>query len=302
MKTDLPRRAVWLTFTARVERAPHHRARSASTKSVRWLLYLTRLLPHIKLIHRDRCSSMHQTFQRIDRPIKTGIKDLELVLCERLQQIINRILMRRGSADADFQPYKLRSPERLDHGFDSVMAAVTACLLDSETPRFQIEIVVNKKEIVDSQVEFAQEALQRRTRDIHPVEGAGEFDQLGAKPPRPTLGCSPWGETDRPSSCGSLDYPHADVVAGLGVGGTGVAQSNNEAQRYFFFSGSFFSAAFGAAAAGAASFFSPGLASPAAGAAAPGAPAGAAPSAAASTTAFPLRATSGSLAPSGPTA
>src|SRR5512147_2599262 len=99
---------------------------------------------------------------------------------------------------------------------------------------------------------------------------------------------------DRPSSCRPLDDPHPDVVTGLGIGGARVAQSNDEAQRYFFFSASFFSA-LGAAAA---SFFSPALASPA-GAAAPGA---AATPSAPSTAALPFATTSGSFAPSGPTA
>src|SRR5215467_9511960 len=110
------------------------------------------------------------------------------------------------------------------------------------------------------------------------------------------------GNTNRPSSRGPLDNPHPDVVTGLGIRRTRVAQSNDETQRYFFFSGSFFSAFGAAAAAAAPSFFSPGFASaPAAGAAAPGAAAAAAPSTP-SAAALPFASTSGSFAPSGPTA
>src|SRR5262245_53275703 len=111
------------------------------------------------------------------------------------------------------------------------------------------------------------------------------------------------GKTNRPSSRGPLDNPHPDVVTGLGIGSAGIAQSNDETQRYFFFSASFFSAFGGAAAAAVApSFFSPGFASaPAAGAAAPGAAAAAAPSTP-SAAALPFASTSGSFAPSGPTA
>src|SRR5512144_3150914 len=107
------------------------------------------------------------------------------------------------------------------------------------------------------------------------------------------MGHTALGKTDGPPSRSTLDHPHADVVAGLGIGSARIAQSYDEAQRYFFFSASFFSA-FGAAAA-APSFFSPALASaPAAGAAAP-AP-GAAAASAPSTAALPLTATSGSFA------
>src|SRR5215831_18833279 len=109
------------------------------------------------------------------------------------------------------------------------------------------------------------------------------------------------GKTNRPSSRGPLDDTHSDVVTGLGIG-TGVAQSYDETQRYFFFSASFYSAFGGAAAAAAPSFFSPGFASaPAAGAGAPGAAAAAAPSTP-SAAALPFASTSGSFAPSGPTA
>src|SRR5215467_11301583 len=110
------------------------------------------------------------------------------------------------------------------------------------------------------------------------------------------------GKMNRPSSGGTLDDPHSDVVTGLGIGRTGIAQSYDETQRYFFFSGSFFSAFGGAAAAAAPSFFSPGFASaPAAGVGAPGAGAAAAPSTP-SAAALPFASTSGSFAPSGPTA
>src|SRR5207237_4938911 len=118
-----------------------------------------------------------------------------------------------------------------------------------------------------------------------------EFEEFCPQPSRPTMSHAELGETDRPTSRGPLDDPHADVVTGLGIGSARVAQPNDEAQRYFFFSGSFFSA-FGATAP----FFSPPFAS-GAGAAAP-VLAGSPPSAASPAT-LPFATTSGSFSPSG---
>src|SRR5437870_11213733 len=101
------------------------------------------------------------------------------------------------------------------------------------------------------------------------------------------------GETDSPPSRGPLDDPHADVVTGLGIGSARVAQPNDEAQRYFFFSVSFFSV-FGATAP----FFSPPFASAAAATGAAPAFAASPPSVASPAT-LPFTATSGSFAPSG---
>src|SRR6185503_1622051 len=99
------------------------------------------------------------------------------------------------------------------------------------------------------------------------------------------------GETDGPPSRSLLDDPHADIVAGLGIGSTRIAQPNDEVQGYFFFSASFFSA-FGAGAP----FFSPPFAS-AATAAVPGF--AASPPSGTSPATLPFVATSGSFAASG---
>src|SRR5262245_25851231 len=108
------------------------------------------------------------------------------------------------------------------------------------------------------------------------------------------MNCVALGETDGPPNRGPFDDPHADVVAGLGIGSARVAQPNDETQGYFFFSASFFSA-FGAAAP----FFSPPFAS-AATAVAP-AFAGSPPSGTSPAT-LPFATTSGSFASPGATA
>ena len=135
--------------------------------------------------------------------------------------------------------------------------------------------------------------------DVHPVERAGEFEEFRPKSSRSTMSHAALGETDGPPSRGPLDDPHADVVAGLGIGSARIAQSNDETQRYFFFSASFFSA-FGAQRP-APSFFSPPFAS---------APAAGQPHRLLPVrhpqrlhpATLPFATTSGSFAPSGPTA
>jgi len=121
---------------------------------------------------------MDQTFQRIDGAVETWIQYLDFLFRERLQHVVRGILMRRRPADADFQPDKLCGAERFDHRLDAVVPSVPARLLDPQAPRLQIEIVVNENEIVGGERELAQEAFERRTGDVHPVEGAGEFEDF----------------------------------------------------------------------------------------------------------------------------
>ena len=199
---------------------------------------------------------MNQTFQRIDGPVETGIQHLDLFSRERLQHIVRRILTRCRSADSDLDPHKLGRPDCVNDRLDSVMSPMPTGLFDPETPQIKIEIVVDEDQVVGGQRKLTQEAFERRTGDVHPVEGAGEFEEFRAKPSRSTMSHAALGEMDGPPSCGPLDDPHADVVAGLGIDSARVAQPNDEAQRYFFFSVSFFSA-FGATAP----FFSPPFAS-----------------------------------------
>jgi predicted nucleotidyltransferase len=55
---------------------------------------------------------------------------------------------------------------------------MTAGLLDPEASRFKVEIVMDENEVVSGEHEFSEQAFERRTSDVHPVEGAGEFEEF----------------------------------------------------------------------------------------------------------------------------
>ena len=133
---------------------------------------------HIKLIHRHGCPPVDQTFQRIDSAIETGIQHLELFSRERLQHIVRRILTRCRSANPYLEPDKLRRPQRLDDRFDAVVPTMTTGLLDPEASRFKVEIVMDENKVVSGEHEFSEQAFERRTSDVHPVEGTGEFEEF----------------------------------------------------------------------------------------------------------------------------
>src|SRR4029077_11343063 len=256
-------------------------------------LFLFRHLafPDIELVHRHRYAPMDQTFQCIDRTIKTGIQYFDLCFREHFQYIVCRILMRRRPANSDLDPHKLRCPDRVNARLDPVMSPMPTGLSDPKTPQIKIKIVMDENEVLSGQRKFTQEAFKRRTGDVHPIEGAGELEEFRPQPSRPSMNHAALGETDGPPGRGPFDDPHAGVVAGLGIGSARVAQPNDETQRYFFFSASFFST-FG----GAAPFLSPPFAS-GAGAAAP-ALAGSTPSTGSPAT-LPFARPSGSFSPSG---
>src|SRR4029077_10874382 len=214
---------------------------------------------HIKLIHRHSCPPVDQTFHRIDGAIETGIQHLDRVSRDRLQHIVRRILTWCRSTDSDLDPHKLGRPDCVNDRLDPIMSPMATGLFDPETTQVKIKIVMDESQVVGGQRKLTHEAFEWRTSDVHPVEGAGEFQESRPKPSRSTMSHAALGETDGPPSRGPLDDPHADIVAGSGIGSAWVAQPNDEAQRYFFFSVSFFSA-FGAAAP----FFSPPFASAAA--------------------------------------
>ena len=136
------------------------------------------LLPHIKLIHRHGCPLVDQTFQRIDGAIETGIQHLELFSRECLQHIVRRILARCRSADSDLDPRKLGGPDRVNDRLDPVMSPMSTGLFDPETPQIKIKIVMDENQVVGGQRTLTQEAFERRTSDVHPVEGAGEFEEF----------------------------------------------------------------------------------------------------------------------------
>ena len=133
---------------------------------------------HIKLIHRHGCPPVYQTLQRIDSAIETGIQHLEVFSRERLQHIVRRILSWCRTSDSYLESDKLRRPQRLDDRFDAVVPTMTAGLLDPETPRLKVEIIMDENEVISDEHELSEETLERRTSDVHPVEGAGEFEEF----------------------------------------------------------------------------------------------------------------------------
>src|SRR5262249_20068274 len=149
-----------------------------------------------------------------DGTIETGIQYLQLVTRECLQHIIRRILTRGRSTNSDLDPYKLWCSDRVNDRLDPVVAPMPAILFDPESPQIKIEIVMDQNQVVCGQRTLTQEALKGRTSDIHPVEGAGEFEELRPKPSRSTLSHAALGKTDGPSSRGPFDDPHAGIVAG----------------------------------------------------------------------------------------
>src|SRR5262245_51379681 len=99
--------------------------------------------------------------------------------------------------------------------------------LDPEPSRLEIKIIVDENKISSGKLVFAEQTFERRTRDVHEVEGSGKLDYLGPKPPSPSISCAASGKPNGPSSCGPFENPHAGVVAGTGVGRTGVAQPHD---------------------------------------------------------------------------
>ncbi len=219
----MKRESVLLSALAR----PHHALScwACPSKESAWLrpFIFSRLFAYVKLIHRHGRPPMDQTFQRIDGTIETGIQHLELFSRERLQHIVRRILTRSRAADSDLDPDKLGRPDRVNDRLDSVVPSMPTGLLDAEPSQIKIEIVVDEDQVVGGQRKLTEEAFERRTSDVHPVEGTGEFEEFRPEPSRSTMSHAVLGETDGPPSGGPLDDPHADVVAGMGIGSARVA-------------------------------------------------------------------------------
>lgn len=121
---------------------------------------------------------MNQTLQRIDGSLKAGLKDGHLIVGNRLKNIVGRILPWHRAPDADFHPDKLRCAQRVDHGLDTVMAAVAAGLLDPQSARLQIQIIMDDDQIRRSELEFSQKAFEGGTTEIHPVQRTGQLDHF----------------------------------------------------------------------------------------------------------------------------
>lgn len=121
---------------------------------------------------------MDQAFERVDRSLERRLDDIELILGDRFQHVVRRILAWCWSPDSDFESNKLRGPQCLDDRLDAVVASMPAGLFDPEAAWLQIQIVVDENQIVDGELQLAQKAFERRARDVHEVESAGEFNQL----------------------------------------------------------------------------------------------------------------------------
>ena len=136
------------------------------------------LLTHVKLIHRHGYPPVDQTFQRIDGAIETGSQHLDLFSRERLQHIVRRILTWGRSANPYLDPYKLWRADRLNDRLDPVVPPMSTSVFDPEAPQIQIKIVMDENQVVGGQRTLTQKAFERRTSDVHPVEGAGEFEEF----------------------------------------------------------------------------------------------------------------------------
>ncbi len=126
---------------------------------------------------------MNYTFERIDGPLQARFDNVHFFSSDGFQYIIRRILPRGRTPDPNFDPHELWGAKRLDNGLDAVVSPMPPGKLDPEASRFEVEIVVHHDKIVGGELQFAKQAFERGTRDIHEVEGAGQFDQFGTEPP-----------------------------------------------------------------------------------------------------------------------
>ena len=130
----------------------------------------------IELIHRRLGPAVNQHLKGIDRSFETGLDDFHLVLRDRFQNVVRGILPRRRTTNADFHSDELNGPQRVDHRFDAVVAAVASGLLNAQAAWLEIKIVMHENEIVRGKLVLAEKTLERRTHYVHEVERAGQFD------------------------------------------------------------------------------------------------------------------------------
>lgn len=126
---------------------------------------------------------MNHAFKRVDRPLQARFDNIHFFSSDGFQYIISRILSWGRTPNPNFDPDELWRAKRLDNGFDAVMSPMPPGKLDPEASRFEVEIVVHHDKIVGGELQFAEQAFERGTRDVHEVEGAGQFDQFGTEPP-----------------------------------------------------------------------------------------------------------------------
>lgn len=98
---------------------------------------------------------------------------MPLIGRDGLQHIVGWILARRRTADPYFDPNKPRRAESLDHRSHPLMPTVASIGFDTESPWFQIKIIMNEDEIIRRQIQLAHKGFEGGTRDVHPIEQAG---------------------------------------------------------------------------------------------------------------------------------
>lgn len=166
---------------------------------------------------------MDEDLECVHRSLKTRLDNVHLILRDRFQYIVRRVLHRRGAPDTNFKPDEMRSTQRFNHRFDAVVTAMPSGLFDSEAARFQVQIVVDENEIVAGELQLPEKTFQRRARNIHEIEGTGKFNRDGSLTTGTSLSGTTPGKTDGPASSGPLEDPHAGIVAGLGISRAGIA-------------------------------------------------------------------------------
>jgi hypothetical protein len=67
---------------------------------------------------------------------------------------------------------------------------------NAQSPRFQIQIIVNDNEFVGCEFQVLEEAFKGRAADIHRVQQTCQFDYLRTEPPGTSLSCVKGMETD----------------------------------------------------------------------------------------------------------
>ena len=73
--------------------------------------------------------------------------------------------------DADAKPDKAIFSNRFQHGLYAFVSAVSAVILDLQSPQFKIDIIMNNQQPLDLYVEVAQQGVNRRTAAVHVFHG-----------------------------------------------------------------------------------------------------------------------------------
>jgi hypothetical protein len=179
--------------------------------------------PSVELIHGSFSAAMDEDLQCVHRSLKTRLDDVHFILRDRFQDVVCRVLHRRGAPDTNFNPDELRSAQRFNHRFDAVVTAMPSGLFDPKAARFQIQIIVDENEIVAGELQLPEKTFQRRARNVHEPEGAGEFNQGRSLTTGTSLSGTMPDKTDGPAGSGPLKDPHTGIVAGLGIRRAGIA-------------------------------------------------------------------------------